>query len=232
MAAHVDSNTAVSPPPTPRTTPVRKYSLLDRLVTCVDQALRAVSGASVSARPYPAEGLPETVVDERERRHVAALMRVNHAGEIAAQALYQGQALAAPQGPTREALLEAGREEADHLAWCAARIRELNSRTSLLDPFWYAGSFAIGLAAGLAGDRISLGFVAETERQVVEHLRGHLERLPHDDARTRAILEQMSADEERHGRDALLAGGVALPAAVRTAMRMTARVMTRTAYRI
>src|SRR5690606_5057023 len=180
MAAHVDATTAVSPPPTPRTTPVRKYSLLDRLVTCVDQALRAVSGASVSARPYPAEGLPETVVDERERRHVAALMRVNHAGEIAAQALYQGQALAAPQGPTREALLEAGREEADHLAWCAARIRELNSRTSLLDPFWYAGSFAIGLAAGLAGDRISLGFVAETERQVVEHLRGHLERLPHD----------------------------------------------------
>ena len=157
-------------------------------------------------------------------------MRVNHSGEVAAQALYQGQAAVASSPTTRAALSEAAREETDHLAWCASRIQELGGRTSLLNPLWYAGSFAIGALAGLAGDRTSLGFVAETERQVVEHLEGHLHRLPQADARTRAIVQQMSADEERHGHNALSAGGTALPAVARALMKATARIMTRTAY--
>jgi ubiquinone biosynthesis monooxygenase Coq7 len=156
-------------------------------------------------------------------------MRINHAGEVAAQALYQGQAFVAGNPATREALLEAGREEADHLAWCSQRIRELDSRTSVLDPIWYAGSFAIGVLAGLAGERTSLGFVAETERQVVEHLNGHLRRLPQDDQRTRAIINQMSTDEERHGSKSFEAGGAELPSAARSLMKLTAKIMTRTA---
>lgn len=208
----------------------RRYSLIDRWIGSVDQALRAVLGGSSAARPYPAEGLPETVNQSSDRSHAAALMRVNHSGEVAAQALYQGQAAVATNPPTREALLEAAREESDHLAWCATRIHELGGRTSLLNPVWYAGSFAIGALAGLAGDRTSLGFVAETERQVVEHLEGHLHRLPQTDARTRAIVQQMSADEERHGHNALSAGGAELPAVARAVMKATARIMTRTAY--
>jgi ubiquinone biosynthesis monooxygenase Coq7 len=208
----------------------RRYSPLDRLLVPLDQAIRTVFAAHVAARPYPAEGLPETVDDPAERREVAALMRVNHSGEVAAQALYQGQALLSRSPETRVSLMEAASEETDHLAWCSARIRELGGRTSLLNPLWYAGSFAIGALAGLAGDRTSLGFVAETERQVVEHLRGHLDRLPHDDARTRAILEQMSTDEARHGRNAMKAGGALLPRIARRMMKLTARVMTRTAY--
>jgi ubiquinone biosynthesis monooxygenase Coq7 len=157
-------------------------------------------------------------------------MRVNHSGEIAAQALYQGQAFVTKSDATRESLMEAGREESDHLAWCAARIHELGGRRSVLDPLWYAGSFAIGALAGLAGDRTSLGFVAETERQVVQHLQSHLQRLPVEDVRTRAILEQMSADEERHGAAARDAGGVELPAPARALMKLTGRIMTRTAF--
>ena len=156
-------------------------------------------------------------------------MRVNHAGEVAAQALYQGQAFVAGSPELRDSLLEAGREESDHLAWCSERIRELGGRTSLLDPLWYAGSFAIGVLAGLSGDRTSLGFVAETERQVVEHLDGHLRKLPTEDLRTRAIINQMSADEARHGDNALRAGGARLPSLTRTLMKATAKVMTRTA---
>ncbi len=208
----------------------RRYSPVDRLIGSIDQALRTLLGGNSASRPYPAEGIAETVEQLRERRHAAALMRVNHSGEVAAQALYQGQAAVASSAVTRAALAEAAREETDHLAWCRTRIQELGGRTSLLNPLWYAGSFAIGALAGLGGDRTSLGFVAETERQVVEHLEGHLHRLPQTDARTRAIVQQMSADEERHGHNALSAGGAALPAVARAMMKATARIMTRTAY--
>lgn len=208
----------------------RAYSPVDRLIGSIDQALRTVLGGNSAARPYPAEGIAETVEKPQERRHAAALMRVNHSGEVAAQALYQGQAAVASSQTTHSALAEAAREETDHLAWCSTRIHELGGRTSLLNPLWYAGSFAIGALAGLAGDRTSLGFVAETERQVVEHLEGHLHRLPQTDARTRAIVQQMSADEERHGHNALNAGGAELPAVARALMKATARIMTRTAY--
>lgn len=159
-------------------------------------------------------------------------MRVNHAGEIAAQALYHGQALTARNEAVRRSLLEAARDETDHLAWCEQRVRELDSRTSLLAPIWYAGSFAIGALAGLAGDRTSLGFVAETEKQVIEHLESHLHELPPDDERSRRIVEQMRADEARHGAEARSAGGRDLPRPVRELMRRTAQVMTRTAYRV
>jgi ubiquinone biosynthesis monooxygenase Coq7 len=157
-------------------------------------------------------------------------MRVNHTGEVAAQALYHGQALVARSGTTREMLLGAAREETDHLAWCETRLSELQSRTSYLNPLWYAGSFAIGALAATFGDRMSLGFVAETERQVEGHLDQHLERLPQADTRSRAILEAMRADEIEHGRAARAAGGADLPAPARALMRHTARVMTRTAY--
>jgi ubiquinone biosynthesis monooxygenase Coq7 len=159
-------------------------------------------------------------------------MRVNHAGEIAAQALYHGQALTARNPAVRRSLLEAARDETDHLAWCEQRVRELGDRTSLLAPVWYAGSFAIGALAGLAGDRTSLGFVAETERQVIEHLESHLHELPPDDERSRRIVEQMQADEDRHGSEARAAGGRELPRPVRELMRRTAKVMTGTAYRL
>jgi len=172
----------------------RQFTPTDRLIGSIDQALRTLLGGNSATRPYPAEGIAETVDQQAERRHAAALMRVNHSGEVAAQALYQGQAAVAGSSSTQDALMEAAREETDHLAWCATRIHELGGRTSLLNPLWYAGSFAIGALAGLAGDRTSLGFVAETERQVVEHLEGHLHRLPQTDARTRAIVQQMSVD--------------------------------------
>ncbi|HEY5809017.1 MAG TPA: 2-polyprenyl-3-methyl-6-methoxy-1,4-benzoquinone monooxygenase [Povalibacter sp.] len=207
----------------------RVLSLIDRLVEPADQALKTLFGGRQASRPYPAEGIAETVDQPANRQEVAALMRINHAGEVAAQALYQGQALVAGNLSTREALLEAGREEADHLAWCSKRISELGGRTSLLDPLWYAGSFAIGAIAGLTGDRISLGFVVETERQVVEHLNDHLGQLPHDDMRTRAIIHQMSADEERHGHNATQAGAAELSGVTRTLMKLTAKIMTRTA---
>lgn len=212
------------------TAPARQFNAADRLLTAADQALRVLLADPQPARPYPAEGLGETVDDPAERRHVAGLMRVNHSGEIAAQALYQGQALVARSNVTRESLMEAGREEHDHLAWCARRVHELGERTSVLAPAWYAGSFAIGALAGLAGDRTSLGFVAETERQVVEHLEGHLRQLPREDTRSRAILEQMRSDETRHGHEAMNAGGALLPMIARTMMKLTARIMTRSSY--
>ena len=211
----------------------RRYTPLDRLLAPLDQTLRTLFARHVAGRPYPAENLPEAPEIEAQpptRRHVAALMRVNHSGEIAAQALYQGQAFVSRGDATRASLMEAAREETDHLAWCDERIRELGGRTSVLNPLWYAGSFTVGALAGLAGDRTSLGFVAETERQVVEHLDGHLQRLPAHDVRSRAVIQQMSADEERHGRNAKLAGGAELPAVARVLMKLTARVMTRTAY--
>jgi len=214
---------------TPKT---RHLGLADRLIQEFDRALRTIAAANVPARPNPADGAPESVEDPAARRQAAALMRVNHAGEIAAQALYHGQALTARNPAVRRRLLDAARDETDHLAWCEQRVRELDDRTSLLAPLWYAGSFAIGALAGLAGDRNSLGFVAETEKQVIEHIDSHLEQLPEQDQRSRRILAQMKDDEGRHGSDARNAGGWDLPRPVRNLMRRTGRVMTRTAYRI
>ncbi len=210
----------------------RRYSLLDRLIGPADQALRTLTGTVNSPRPYPAAKVAETLTDPADRGNVSALMRVNHAGEVAAQALYQGQALVASSPSLRDQLLVAGREELDHLDWCAQRISELGARPSLLSPVWYAGSFAIGVIAGLTGERYSLGFVAETERQVVNHLQSHLQQLPHEDARTRAIIEQMQLDEQQHGNSAISAGGSELPLFVRGFMQATAKVMTYTASRI
>jgi ubiquinone biosynthesis monooxygenase Coq7 len=210
----------------------RRMTRTDRLVQEFDRFLRTVAAANVPARPCPAGTEPESVEEAAARRHAAGLMRVNHAGEIAAQALYHGQALTARTPELRETLLQAARDETDHLAWCEQRVRELDSRTSLLAPVWYTGSFLIGTLAGLAGDRNSLGFVAETEKQVVEHLESHLHQLPEDDARSRRIVEQMQADEDRHGSEAREAGGRELPRPVRELMRRTARIMTWTAYRI
>jgi ubiquinone biosynthesis monooxygenase Coq7 len=207
-------------------------SLADRLIQELDRGLRTVAAANVSARPFPDEGVEETVRDPAVRRHAAALMRVNHAGEIAAQALYHGQALTARNPDVRRQMLDAARDETDHLAWCERRVKELDSRTSLLAPVWYAGSFAIGAMAGLSGDRTSLGFVEETEKQVVEHLDSHLHELPPGDQRSRRIVAQMKADEDRHAGDARDRGAVGLPRPIRELMRRTARVMTRTAYRI
>ena len=210
----------------------RTFSLADRLVRGLDRALRTVMAANVAARPYPADAVPEAPADPAARRHAAGLMRVNHAGEIAAQALYQGQALTARDPYVRTILENAAREETDHLAWCEQRVRELDSRTSLLAPAWYAGSWLIGALAGLAGDRTSLGFVAETERQVVEHLQSHLDKLPASDLRSREIVARMRDDEALHGARARDSGAPELPEAIRRLMRHTAQVMTRTAYRI
>ncbi|MET0719096.1 MAG: 2-polyprenyl-3-methyl-6-methoxy-1,4-benzoquinone monooxygenase [Pseudoxanthomonas sp.] len=202
-------------------------SLSDQVLTSVDRALRALLAPAQASRPTP--GHPTPVADPAQRRQTARLMRVNHAGEIAAQGLYHGQALVARNPATRSLLEQAAREEADHLAWCEQRLRELDDRPSLLDPLWYAGSFAIGALAGLAGDRHSLGFVAETERQVERHLDRHMEQIPLEDSRTRAIVEQMRADENAHGQLATKAGGTQLPGPVQQLMQATARVMTGTA---
>jgi ubiquinone biosynthesis monooxygenase Coq7 len=205
---------------------------LDGVIGIADRALKALLVPARAARPLPrAVGPgPGAPLAEAERRESAALMRVNHAGEIAAQALYHGQALLAREPRTREFLLGAAREEADHLAWCESRLAALGSRPSLLDPLWYAGSFAIGTLAAAFGDPASLGFVAETERQVEGHLRGHLERLPPHDLDSRAILETMRQDEISHGSRARFEGGSRLPIPVRGLMRLTARVMTRASY--
>jgi 3-demethoxyubiquinol 3-hydroxylase len=205
---------------------------IDRLIGEFDRALRAVAGVAQASRPSPAERLPENPIGEEERAHAAALMRVNHVGEVCAQALYQGQALTARDPATRQALDGAAREEEDHLAWSAERIRELNGRLSLLNPLWYAGSFAIGAAAGLLGDRWNFAFLAETERQVEEHLARHLEALPAQDERTRAVVEAMRADEARHRQTALGLGAAELPEPVRRAMRLASKVMTTVAYRV
>lgn len=204
-------------------------TLPDRLLELADAGLRAAFARPTSLRPTPGKPAPAPA-DEGLRRHIAGLMRVNHAGEIAAQGLYHGQALTARTPATRVAFEKAAAEEGDHLAWCRDRLDELGSRPSLLGPLWYAGSVAIGALAGLAGDRMSLGFMAETERQVEGHLDSHLARLPPDDLRSRAILEQMKADEAGHGRAAQAAGGAPLPEPFPQAMRLTARIMTGTAY--
>jgi ubiquinone biosynthesis monooxygenase Coq7 len=202
--------------------------LLDPLIAAADRALRAIAAPAHAYRPYPGSATP--TLDDAQQRESAALMRVNHAGEVAAQALYHGQALLARAPATRELLLKAAAEEADHLGWCEQRLRELGSGPSLLTPLWYAGSFAIGAVAATFGDAASLGFVAETERQVEGHLDEHLRRLPEADRASRAVVAAMRDDEIAHAHRARAAGAVELPGIVRELMRGTARVMTGTAY--
>ena len=205
---------------------------MDRFIAEFDRALRAVAGVAQGSRASPAEQVPEGPLEAEPRAHAAALMRVNHVGEVCAQALYQGQALTARHPEARQALEKAAREEEDHLAWSADRVRELGGRLSLLNPLWYAGSFAIGAAAGALGDRWNLAFLAETERQVEEHLAGHLDTLPAEDRRTRAVVEAMRADEARHRASAIELGAAELPEPVKRAMRIASRVMTTVAYRV
>jgi len=205
---------------------------IDRLIGEFDRALRAVAGIAHASRPSPGNEMEENPLGDEERAHAAALMRVNHVGEVCAQALYQGQALTARDESSRKALEEAAREEEDHLAWSAERIAELGGRPSLLNPLWYAGSFALGAAAGVLGDKWNFAFLAETEHQVEEHLTGHLEALPPADRRTRAVVEAMRADEAKHRATALALGAAELPEPVRRAMRLASKVMTTVAYRI
>jgi ubiquinone biosynthesis monooxygenase Coq7 len=205
---------------------------LDELIAGFDRALRTLAGVDAASRPMPGAALPEGELDATARTHAAGLMRVNHTGEVCAQALYSAQALVARDAAIKAQFAKAAREETDHLAWTSARLTELGSRPSLANPLWYAGSFAIGLVAGLAGERRNLGFVVETERQVEEHLAGHLDALPEADARSRAVVETMRADEARHGAEAYEAGALPLPWPVRRAMRACADVMRAIAYRI
>lgn len=205
---------------------------LDSLICEFDRALRTIAGVPQGNRKSPANEVPEPSLSVEERMHAAALMRVNHVGEICAQALYQGQALSTRSAGIRDSLRSAAVEEADHLAWCADRIHELGGRTSLLAPLWYASSFALGAAAGVAGDRWNLAFLAETERQVEQHLDGHLSRLPDDDARSRAVVREMREDEAKHRQTAIDLGAAELPESVKAAMRAAARVMTTVSYRL
>jgi ubiquinone biosynthesis monooxygenase Coq7 len=204
----------------------------DDLIVSLDRALRTLAGTAHASRALPAANVADAPLSPEDRRDAAGLMRVNHTGEVCAQALYAAQALVARDAETRRKFSAAAREEEEHLAWTQARLAELHDRVSLLNPLWYAGSFAIGVAAGLAGDRINLGFVVETERQVEEHLTGHLSRLPANDARSRAIVAQMRDDEARHGAAAQAAGAAELPAPVKGMMRIAASVMKTLAYRI
>jgi ubiquinone biosynthesis monooxygenase Coq7 len=212
--------------------PTRRLSPLDRLLADAQNALETVVGTPRAARANPGQSESEVVLDEAERRHAAGLMRINHVGEVCAQALYIGQAAVARDERTRAQLLAAAQEETDHLAWCADRLRELDSRPSLLNPVWYAGSYAIGLAAGLRGDGWNLGFVVETERQVEAHLVEHLQTLPAADARSRAILAVMKEDEARHADHAAAAGAKTLPQPIPTLMAAASKLMKRVAYRV
>ena len=204
----------------------------DDLVIAFDRALRTLAGRASTVRPIPGAQLPDATFAPDERRHAAGLMRVNHTGEVCAQALYAAQALVARDPGVKERFAQAAREEEEHLAWTMSRLVELSDRASLLNPVWYAGSFAIGVAAGIAGDRVNLGFVVETERQVEEHLTGHVESLPIADAKSRAIVMQMRDDEARHGAMAQAAGASDLPFPVKGLMRAAAGVMKAVAYRI
>jgi ubiquinone biosynthesis monooxygenase Coq7 len=211
----------------------RPLTALDRLLAGVDGILRGLAAPPVrAASPSPAGTVPDAPLADGERRHAAGLMRVNHAGEVAAQGLYEGHAAVARSPATAAHMRSAADEERDHLAWCEERLRELGSAPSLLRPAWFAGAWVIGAASGLLGDKWSLGFVAETERQVEAHLGTHLDRLPSGDRRSRAILERMREDERRHGQRALQKGGRPLPWPVRQAMRAAAGVMKRTAYHL
>ena len=211
----------------------RQYSLFDRLLVQGEQAMRTlVPGAAQAARPSPAQHLRSDAVDETQRKHVAGLMRINHTGEVCAQALYQGQALTARLPDIREQMEEAAAEEIDHLAWCEQRLNELGSRTSVLNPLFYGLSFGLGAVAGKISDRVSLGFVAATEQLVERHLDDHLTQLPADDLKSRAILEQMREDEIEHASHALQAGGMVFPRPVKGTMKLMSKGMTGAAYRI
>lgn len=203
---------------------------IDRFLTVADTALRALSGAHQAARPVPQPAVPGGSLDPDQMRLAGALMRVNHVGEVCAQALYNAQALATRNPALRLQFERAAREETDHLAWTQQRLRELGARPSLLNPLWYAGAFGLGLLAGRADDAVSLGFVLETERQVEQHLESHLDRLPREDTASRAVVERMKDDEAGHAASAQQAGAMPLPAPVRWAMRAAARVMTATAH--
>ncbi len=210
---------------------LRNQTTIDRGLAGLGRALAALTGAVQAGRPLPvAGGDPADPAAPAERQLSAALMRVNHVGEICAQALYEGQAAATADPRLAEAFRQAAREEGDHLAWTHERLRELGARPSLLNPLWYGGALLLGLAAGRVGDRLSLGFMAETERQVEAHLAGHLERLPASDLRSRAIVVAMKDDEVRHGQNAVRLGGAELPAPLRAAMRASAKLMTTTAH--
>ncbi len=206
-------------------------SLLDSLVLGVDRVLKTLAHTPQAERPSPGKEVTQARLSEADTRHAAGLMRVNHTGEICAQALYEGQALVAKDGRVKARLLDAAREEEDHLAWCDERLDELDSQPSVLNPMWYGLSYALGAATGLMGDKISLGFVAATEDQVCKHLESHLEGLPADDTRSRVIVEQMHADEARHGTNARRAGGVEFPAPVKDVMSLISKLMTEASYR-
>lgn len=209
----------------------RQLTPLDKLLASANNALRTVAApAGRPARPNPADGVDEADLTEAEKRHAAGLMRVNHAGEVAAQALYQGHATVARDESIEEQMQQAADEEFDHLAWCEFRIRELGYEPSVLSPIWYAGAYAIGAASGVLGDKWSLGFIAETEKQVCDHLDSHLDKLPEHDARSRAIVKQMHEEEAEHGENAKDAGAADLPQPVKQLMEMTAGIMTKTAY--
>lgn len=211
-----------------------QLNFVDRLIVQADRALRTLAGASdlTAERPSPAIHQPQIEMTTEERRHAAGLMRVNHSGEVCAQALYQGQALTARLPDVRVEMEKAAAEEVDHLVWCQERIDELGSHTSYLNPLWYGLSFAIGAGAGLISDRVSLGFVAATEDQVCRHLQSHLAKLPEQDLRSRAVVEQMLIDEARHADAALAAGGMRFPAPVKVAMSLVSKAMTLSSYRI
>jgi len=213
------------------TTAQRRYSLFDRLIGQADNALRTMAGGHPGTnRPNPTTDTDIPELSRAEQRHVAGLMRVNHTGEVCAQALYQGQALTAKLPDVRQEMQEAASEEVDHLVWCEQRLSELNSRTSALNPAWYGLSFTIGAVAGVIGDKISLGFVAATEERVCQHLRDHLKDLPEDDRKSRLILQTMLEDEQRHGENALQAGGADFPRPVKDAMSAVSQVMTKSSY--
>ena len=208
-------------------------SAIDQLLIQFDQALRScVPGASQSGRQSPAQEIDDSEFSNSEKRHAAGLMRINHTGEVCAQALYQGQAMTAKLGEVRTAMEHAAAEESDHLAWCDQRLDELGSQPSILNPLWYALSFGVGVTAGLAGDKWSLGFVAETEQQVCDHLEDHLQKLPQQDEKSKAILEQMIVDEKQHGETARQSGGAELPLAIRLVMTSISQVMKKTTYQI
>ena len=206
------------------------FNNLDKLIIEFDKVLRTLAATPSSARPLPGAALAEAPLSDAEKRHAAALMRVNHCGEVCAQALYQGQALSCDDATVTRALAQAAREETEHLAWTQQRVTELGGRLSLLNPLWYVGSLALGYAAGRFGTRWNLGFLAETEHQVEAHLESHLERLAPQDAKTRAIVVQMKQDESAHARTAYALGAAELPEPVKRAMRVSARVMTQVSY--
>ncbi len=206
-------------------------ALIDDIVIGLDRALRTVAAEPIAERANPGEAIDDATMDDSERQHAAGLMRVNHTGEICAQGLYEGQALTARDDATRNALLSAAQEETDHLAWCQDRLTELDAKPSVLNPLFYAASYAMGAVTGLMGDKVSLGFVEATEDQVCKHLESHMDSLPEQDQRSRAIITQMHEDEERHGAEAMDQGGAEFPQSVKNLMTLVSKVMTETTYR-